>query len=280
MRKLQFVQVLLCLLFYSSALFSQSFGIFPRGSTFEVEGKKLIVVIDDTEEDNKELIQVMPEVLKSEWTLTPFEVITVTDFEKNKTNYTKSPNNIFLGFNNYKVHKTVGAGIAGKLVTDRDFIMGYKIKDNGKVARAGNVVYLMSYPAELTTKAGLVRDINTIKGFILAAKSKTNLHVPAKSIMEKTLYINREHIGDHTDDDIKKFYPYKFKIVDKDEYSQAILDKKPDVVFFEYTRGDAMPDIFVLSMNEPYILWHETAKGVNKYVHYNFRMLANKLKKE
>jgi hypothetical protein len=185
-----------------------------------------------------------------------------------------------MDFANYNVKATVDSGIAGKKKENREMIISYKVKSSGKNVRTGNLIYLMSGPGETEPEAGLVKDIIIAQSFIKASQAgKKSFMDPDKVIKEKTLVINTADLKNRTEEDVKKAYPYPYKVATPQEFSKLILEKNPDHVFFDYTESDDMPTVLVYSIANEIIHWRMQAKGVNNYVHVNFEVLAGKLKK-
>ena len=58
-------------------------------------------------------------------------------------------------------------------------------------------------------------------------------HKNLQDIKDKTLYLIKDELADavNTRTEIKKYYPYKFKLVTRDQVEQAIKDQREDIVF-------------------------------------------------
>ena len=276
MKKEKFVLGILMLLVTN--IYSQIPGIYF--GTISTEDKKLVIVIDESEEKNIGIKEAMPKVMEEEWNLTPYTIISLSDFQASYVEYINDTNNLFMIFNYYKVSPLVGSNL-GKKLNYRIIIISTKIKKNGNAKLYNTGAYTISLAEDLNMniKASLTKDVTVLKKFIEGGNG--DLKKPKPIIKEKTLYINKNHLGKRGEEDIKNVYPYPFKIVEPEEYAKAILKKPEDIIFFEYIRNkdQTSASMYIFSMTkDSRIMWCRQAKGVNNYVHVNFRVLAEELK--
>lgn len=76
-----------------------------------------------------------------------------------------------------------------------------------------------------------------------------------EEMKEKTLLINEKLLGNITADDIKSVYPYKFKIVDKTEIENAILNQSKEYLIIyqgmkSFEDGNAQPINIIYSTED------------------------------
>ncbi len=182
----------------------------------------------------------MEEVMKSLWTITPAEQITEANFKvkiKDKTCSFILP--IIIGAKTHGYH--------------------YLALFNGGKKRIDNYAYddMIAYcpinfwgnEMEITTCAYRLR--NMVESMILAIDlvQKKNIHgmpkkivddlmkvynTKTKSVKDRTLLFCKETISKKTtENEIAKFYPFKFEICDKDKIEQVIKDKSKDYYYFQ-----------------------------------------------
>ncbi len=263
---------ILTILFFCNTAFGQYVGLVPANQPIEYNGKTLIAVVNPGNKAALEISELESAMQKS-WKLTPYKVISLSELE----NYRGKPGYIFLSLKLSGVLlKMDGALIEDKGLT-RFSLLGPVINKSGQVT--GNAIYISTRMHEFTLEAGLLKDLKNLQGFLLKG-STDGANVPDTSIKIKTLYVNQMHLRSRDEEDIRKNYPYKFKLVSVEEFSDALQNAKSDEVFFDYTSGEH-GRVMVYSMDgNGSILWLQKAVGINNYVHVNFRTLAKKLNKE
>jgi hypothetical protein len=270
------LSLLFCLLCFPS--FSQFAGLYPADKPIPYKEKTLIVILDESDEYLVQIKTSLDEVLKEDWSLTPYKVLSKTEFITNASAYVKNDSYIFLSFEAGKVGNTVGGGLALGFTIKRISVFGPQVSSKGEVKRS-HCIYVSTKMNDYSIKAGVRKDINNIKGFLLNGVKVLN--APDPVIKEKTIYVNQLQINKRTEADIKEQYPYPVKVVSFEEFSKALEEKRTDVVFFDYSDNSQGGVILIYTLDKDgTILWKQQAKGVNNYVHINFDVLRKKLEKQ
>ena len=193
---------------------------------------KTYVVLDQSPMSDFNLS--IPDVMKSDWTITPFEFIKDDQFEK----LSKDENNSFLYTTllNFEKDKTesryvflcLSLGGPNLTIDDlRDMVevpLAYFGTDTENYAyKLATMVRFMQNHVKLISEHPEIISNNVFKYY------NDNI----QDIHTKTLYLVQDELSPDisTPARIKAIYPYKFKIVTREEIGQAIADRNPDVVF-------------------------------------------------
>ncbi|MBO9698732.1 MAG: hypothetical protein J7604_00915 [Sporocytophaga sp.] len=262
---------------FSSAVLGQYLGLNPLSKPISYKDKTLVVILDESEEYTNDIKEPLNEVLKTDWTLTPYKVISSHELETKIGDYQKNDKYIFLSFEYVKVGTTVGGGLAFGKTVKRNAYLGPEVNAKGKVKKS-NFIFVPTSMQEFSLKGGIIKDIYNLQGYLL--NGMDDLIAPKQSIREKTIYVNKLHIGSRDEEDIKAKYPYPVKVLSGEEFSKALEEKKSDVLYFDYVDNAKVGYIMIYSLDKNgTILWRQGAKGVNNFVHANFDVLRKKLDK-
>jgi hypothetical protein len=226
-KKIIFIPVL----FLIVTSFSPEYVPTPDEVTHFYQTKTLAILEDNPIAEYNFVIQ---EFMKKEWKLTPYDFIKYSDFEKKRMD----PQYSFIMLNEVRFDKD-------KSLTKYVFI---SLMLGGSVKIVSNMPDLCPVPLAY---AGVDEDsydykIQTILRFIqnhvelIHKNSKvigTNMfkyyNDNMGDVKTKTLYLIPSELAKdcNTEEKIKKVYPYKFKLVSRDEVSKAIDEKDSTVVF-------------------------------------------------
>lgn len=193
---------------------------------------KTLVVLEDN--PLMEYNQNIREVMKQEWKITDYDFITFKEFEEKRMD----PKYSFLimtqvSFENDKtdaIYRFLNLSLGG------DYFRLNQMPDIASVPVAyfnvdeDNYAYKLGILVRFIQKhALLVKDHPEIVSANVLKHYNDNM----KEIKDKTLYLLENELAKEVNSvaRIKKVYPYKFKIVTKDEIEQAIKDRREDIVF-------------------------------------------------
>jgi len=193
---------------------------------------KTLVVITDSQlsEYNVEI----KEAVKKSWKLTEYEFISEADYEKKRTDVNYSfltLDDVMYEKDNSKSQYTfLCLSLGGKYATTSDapqlctVPLSYQGADEDTYAyKIGTIINFVQEHILLTLNDPSLNDNNIINHY--------NKNI--ESIKDKTLYIVRDELGSevNSEAEIKKVYPYKFKLVEREEVEEAIDDNDDSVVF-------------------------------------------------
>ena len=177
---------------------------------------------------------IIKKVMEQEWTITPFDFISFSQFEELR----KDPQYSFLymaqvTFENDKTdaqYRFLHVSLGG------DYFRKNQMPDLASVPLAYYNVGEEQYTYKLALLVRFVQNhIKLIqeKPEIVSQNVFNYYNDNIKDIKSKTLYLLEEELAKEVNSTarIKKVYPYKFKIVTKDEIQQAIKDRDENVVF-------------------------------------------------
>ncbi len=174
------------------------------------------------------------EVMANNWTLTQFEFIKDSEFEKLSSNENYSF--LYTSLLNFEKDKTesryvfihLSLGGANLTIDDlRDMVsvpLAYFGTDaENYIYKLGTIVRFMQNHINLINEKPELISNNIFKFY------NDNI----KDIHSKTLYLVQDELSAaiSTPARIKAIYPYKFKIVTREEINQAIEDSNEDIVF-------------------------------------------------
>jgi hypothetical protein len=219
------------LLFILSASFSPDYVPTPE----EVEKfyqTKTLVVLDDN--PLAEYNFVIKDFMKKEWKLTQYDFIKRNEFEEKRMDAQYS----FILLNSVMFDKdkslakytflSLVLGGSEKIVSDMPDLcpvpIAYtEVDEDHYNYKFQTILRFMQNHVEMLHKNPKLIKTNMFKTY----------NDSAKSVKEKTLYLIKEELAPdcNTEAKIKKVYPYKFKIVTREEVAKAIDESNPDVVF-------------------------------------------------
>jgi hypothetical protein len=193
---------------------------------------KTLVVLEDN--PLMEYNQNIKQVMKQEWNITDYDFISFKEFEEKRMD----PKYSFLimtqvSFENDKtdaVYRFLNLSLGG------DYFRLNQMPDIASVPLAyfnvdeDNYAYKLGILVRFIQKHALL-----IKEHpeIVSANVLKHYNDSIKEIHDKTLYLLENELAKEVNSvaRIKKIYPYKFKIVTKEEIEQAIKDRRDDIVF-------------------------------------------------
>lgn len=228
MKKVIIYSLLLAL---SSNIFAQ--GIIPSKDDINAFfNTKTMVVLPDNPLLEYNII--IKKVMEQEWNITPFEFISFSQFEELR----KDPQYSFIymsqvTFENDKTdarYRFLHVSLGG------DYFRQNEMPDLASIPLAYYNVEEDKYTYKLAILVRFVQQhIQLIKEHpeIVSQNVFKHYNDNIQDIQSKTLYVLEEELAKNVNSTarIKKVYPYKFKIVTKDEIKQAIKDRDENVVF-------------------------------------------------
>lgn len=174
------------------------------------------------------------EVMESNWTLTKFEYITDLEFEKLSSDENYSF--LYTTLVSFEKDKTESRYIFLHLSLGGENLTIDDLRDMASVPLA----YFGTDPENYIYKLGTIvrfmqNHVNLIyeKPEIISNNIFKYYNENIKDIHSKTLFLVQDELSPaiSTPARIKAIYPYKFKIVTREEINQAIKDKNEEVVF-------------------------------------------------
>jgi len=229
MKKLLLI-VSACLL--SGALLAQVVYVPNKEDLGKLLNTKTYVVLEESPMSDFNFA--IKEVMESNWTLTPFEFIKDSEFEKLSTNENFSF--LYTSLLNFEKDKTesryvflhLSLGGANLSVDDlRDMVsvpLAYFGTDGENyIYKLGTIVRFMQNHIKLINEKPELISNNIFKFY------NDNI----KDIHTKTLYLVQDELSSEisTPARIKSVYPFKFKVVTREEINKAIEDRNDEVVF-------------------------------------------------
>lgn len=220
--------ILFCL---TGSLFAQSY-VPTRDDINAFFHTKTLVVLEDN--PLLEYNGVIKDIMKQEWNITPYEFISKNEFEEKR----KDPQYSFLymtgvTFENDKtdakyrfLHLSLG-GDYFRLNQMPDIasvpLSYFSVEEDNYIYKLGILVRFIQKHANLIHEHPEIVSENVFKYY--------NKNI--KDIKSKTLYLLEDELAKEVNSAarIKKVYPYKFKIVTKDDIAQAIKDRDDNIVF-------------------------------------------------
>jgi hypothetical protein len=190
---------------------------------------------------------VIKEVMQQEWKITKFEFITFKDFEKLRTDPQYSF--IYMSMVSFENDKTDARYRFLHLSLGGDYQQMNQMPDLASVPLAYYSVDEDNYIYKLAILVRFIQNhVLLIKEHpeIISANVLQHYNDNMKDIKGKTLYVLEEELAPDVNSvaRIKKIYPYNFKIVTKEEITEAIKNRDENVVFLhkvgpEGTKKDA-----------------------------------------
>ena len=241
MRK-KLLTAIICLT--TGMLMAQSY-VPSKGDIAAFFNTKTMVVLQDN--PLLEYNQVIKEVMQQEWKVTPFEFISFKDFEKLR--FDPQYSFIYMAMVTFENDKTDASYRFLHLSLGGNYIQMNQMPDLAAVPLAYFSVDEDNYIYKLAILVRFLQNhINLLKDHPEIASSNVFQHYNdnIKDIKTKTLYVLEEELSPEVNSvaRIKKIYPYKFKIVTKEEITEAIKNRDENVVFLhkvgpEGTKKDA-----------------------------------------
>lgn len=193
---------------------------------------KTMVVLDE-DPFNESNIQLKAAVQKN-WKLTEFEFINVEDYEKK----IKDPSFSFI-----TIDKVFYEG--DKSASKYNFLciaLGGNYKNESEMPQLCTVPLSYADAEQETYSYKIATMLNFMQNHLILTsknqelKSSNIIDYYEKNLAElknKTFYVAKDELDNliNTDEKFKKQYPFKFKIVTRDEIEEAIDNNNPDVVF-------------------------------------------------
>ncbi len=174
------------------------------------------------------------EVVKKEWEVTDYEFISTKEFEEKR----KNPEYSFLVMTEvgFERDKTKARYNFLHLLLGGDYFRVNEMPDLAAIPIGYSSVPEDQYMYKLNT---LVRFLQHHIRTIIDDPDKISKNAfkyykdNMQDIKDKTLYLLKDELAKEINSEsrIKEVYPYKFKIVTKEEIKQAIEERKEDVVF-------------------------------------------------
>ncbi len=221
-------------IFLASAIFAFSKDYMPTVEELEafLKTKTLVVLEDNPMLEYNFDIQ---DVVKANWTITPYEFISIKEFHEKFMD----PQYSFLIMNQVQFDKDdskpeynfLSVWLGSDKIKDYEYLpeicgvpLSYKsVDESSYLYKLGTLIRFMQNHIQLIYKNPDLISPNIFKHY------NDNMG----DIKEKTLYLVKDDLQKsiNTTDKIKKVYPYKVKITTKDVIKEAIKNKDKDVVF-------------------------------------------------
>ncbi len=224
--------VLLCVLFVLTAgVFAQDYVPSQQDLDQFYKTKTLIVL---EENPMLEYNMVIKDVIEKEWKLTPYEFIKANEFEAKRMDPQYSflvMTKVMFDRDNTKaqykfLHLLLGGDyLRVNMMPDIVAIpMSFEdVEEESYIYKLASMVRLMHDHIDLITKRPDLITANVFKYY------KDNL----QDIRNKTMYVIGEELNKDINSEslIKKVYPFPVKIVSKEEITQAIEERRKDIIF-------------------------------------------------
>jgi hypothetical protein len=247
--------------------------------------KTMVVLLDNPLLEYNMVIQ---EVMEQEWNITEFEFISFSQFEELR----KDPQYSFLYMSqvSFENDKTDASYRFIHLSLGGDYFRINEMPDIASVPLAyysvdeDNYIYKLAILVRFIQQhALLIRE----KPEIVSANVLQHYNDNIQDIKGKTLYLLEEELSPEVNSTarIKKIYPYKFKIVTKDDITEAIKNRDQSVVFLhkvgpEGTKLDARCYKVIIGAGDAnfyYFDFHKiTSKNPDGMLEQDFKKLARK----
>jgi len=193
---------------------------------------KTYVVLEDSplSDFNLEIKQAMAEL----WNITPFEYIKLADFPSKSQDANASF--LYTSIVNFEADKTKSRYIFMHLSLGGQNLGIDDLRDLANVPLGYYGVDPDSYSYKIGVFLTFMQNhvmLMKEKPEIISANIYKHYNDNISEIKEKTLYLTEEELDKeiNTAARIKQNYPYKFRIVSREEIKQAVLDQDENVVF-------------------------------------------------
>ena len=228
--KNQIAITLICL-FTSISLFAQKSVGTPEQLKAFLKTTTLVVL------DDNPLMAYNPEMketVQKFWTITKYEFISNADYDKKR----KDPKYSFLTLdqvfydkdNTKAQYNFLCLSLGGSYKTQSDMpqlctvpLSYLGVDEESYVYKIGTLIKFIQNHVKITSENPNLKEGNIIKYY--------NENI--SSIKEKTLYLVRDELDPEVNSEakIKESYPYKFKMVTREDVEKAIKNSDPNVVF-------------------------------------------------
>lgn len=148
----------------------------------------------------------------------------------------------------------------------------------GKVQDLNNRITLQLFSPGLGNQASMIKFLSNFQGLLKIGNTE-EINKPNPIILTKKILVNELQLFNGTEEKIKKDYPYPVEVISSEKFAQAIIEKRKDVLFFDYSNSTKTAAVMVFSIDDNTVLWMNRAKGVNDYVFYNFKYMLGKIEK-
>jgi hypothetical protein len=193
---------------------------------------KTLVVLEDN--PLLEYNYIIKDIMKKEWTITPYDFISSAEFEEKR----KDPQYsfIYMARVTFESDKTDASYRFLNLSMGGDYYRLNEMPDIVAVPLAYYDVEEENYSYKLAILVRFMQNhVRLISEHpeIISANVFKHYNDNIKDIRDKTLYILESELSSEVNSAarIKKVYPYKFKIATREEIAEAIEERNPDVVF-------------------------------------------------
>jgi hypothetical protein len=193
---------------------------------------KTLVVLEDN--PLLEYNYIIKDVMKKEWTITPYDFISSAEFEEKR----KDPQYsfIYMARVTFESDKTDASYRFLNLSLGGDYYRLNEMPDLVAVPLAYYDVEEENYSYKLAILVRFMQNhVRLISEHpeIISANVFKHYNDNIKDIRDKTLYILESELSSDVNSAarIKKVYPYKFKIATREEIAEAIDERDPNVVF-------------------------------------------------
>jgi hypothetical protein len=282
MKKMMMYVIMVCLLM---PCFSQDYVPTKANINAFFKTKTLVVL-----EDNPllEYNYIIKNVMKQEWTITEYDFITFKEFEEKR----KDPQYSFLLMTEVRfehdktdaqyrfLHLSLG-GNYFRMNQMPDIasvpVAYFNVEEDFYAYKLGILVRFIQNHALLIRDQPEIVSANVLKYY--------NRNI--RDIKDKTLYLLEDELTKEVNSvaRIKKVYPYKFKIVTKEEIEQAIKERRDEIVFLhkvgpEGTKLDARSYKIIIGAGDAnfyYFDYHKvSSKQADGFLESDFKKLVKK----
>ena len=228
MKKLSFT---MSVLFLTMSLFAQEYVPTQDEINHFYKTTTLVVL-----EDNPlmEYNYIIKDVMKNDWKITNYDFITVKEFEEKRfnpdlsflimTKVTFERDNTGAEYNFLNLLLGGDALRLDQMPAVCSVPLAYaSVEEHSYIHKLGTLLRFVQNHVELIHNDPSIVSSNIFKYY------NNNI----QDIKEKTLYLVEDELASEigTSARIKKIYPYKFKLVTRDEIEDAVTRRDPDVVF-------------------------------------------------
>jgi len=224
--------LLIAILYFSANIIAQD-AVATQVDIENFHKSKTYVILDENIFENYN--DHIKEAVKTNWTVTDYEVAKLTDFLKHRrdskysfiirttVSYEKDKSRTEYTFLSLLLGN-VGASSIARMPDLISFPLSYRDVDYDKYTyKLGAIVKFMQNHANLLKKDPSISSKNVLKYY----------NKNTKKLANKTLYVLKDELANNCNSlaKIKKFYSGKVKIVDKEKIKDIIINNEKDAVF-------------------------------------------------
>jgi hypothetical protein len=205
------------------------YGVTALVKPEKVKSTETIIVIDFGLPENKEIEEPLEKALKKTWTISGYKIMHKKAVLANIKQYNKSD----YSFIYVQYDKIIKYGIS---TIDRTLLLTYAINNSAEPGSLPPVTAMAKTELNYdicNLEAELIKDFGILQDQVKKGLYKFGDADPV--IKERTMLIPVTLLGKMTAAEIAKVYTYKFQIVNKEELSEAIINKSPGTCFIEHT---------------------------------------------